>query len=60
MLNRSSLTPICPASLSDCLIQHCPPLPDVLLTRIPGGSAISPAENDVEFLRKTSKPGEKQ
>jgi hypothetical protein len=38
------------------------PLPDALLTRIPGGSAaISPAENDVEFLRKDIKnPGEKQ
>jgi hypothetical protein len=32
---------------------------DTPLTRIPGGSAaISPAENDVEFLRK--KQGEKQ
>src|SRR5262249_54410834 len=60
MLNRDSLTPIYPASLSDCLIQT-DPLSDARLTRVAGGAAaINPARKDVEFFCETSKKNRRE
>ena len=55
MLNRDSLTPIYPASLSDCLIQTDPPS-DARLTRLPHPGAYVPAVSQGYLSRKLPRP----
>ena len=55
MLNRDSLTPIYPASLSDCLIQT-DPLSGARLTRLPHPGAYVPAVSQGYLSRKLSRP----